>query len=337
MSRAYQKRPPDRTPAIRRAVQIGFLLINAWIGWEFYRWVRFYESGGATRFVARPDGVDGWLPIAGLMNLRYVMATHAAPAVHPAGLVLIVAFLAISIVFRKAFCGWLCPIGTVSEWLWRGGRELFGRTLALPRWADTPLRSLKYLLLLFFLVIVGQLSTDDLASFLASPYGVIADVKMLNFFRHAGDTTVAVCSILVVLSVASKNVWCRYLCPYGALMGLVSLASPVRIVRDANACIDCGRCAAACPSLIPVDTLSSVRTPECNACLTCVSACPVQDALDLRTLPRRRRVGGPAVALGIVVVLALLIGYARMAGLWHTATPDPVLFELIPAADAIGH
>ena len=38
--------------------------------------------------------------------------------------------------------------------------------------------------------------------------------------------------MLVVLSVVTKNFWCRYLCPYGALMGLLSMLSPTRIVRD---------------------------------------------------------------------------------------------------------
>src|SRR5581483_3044667 len=270
MARAYVKRRPDRTRAIRRTVQIAFLLLNVWIGVQFSLWVRFYESGGASMRVARPDGVDGWLPIAGLMNLKYLIATGRVPAVHPAGVFLLVAFLGISLGFRKAFCGWLCPIGTISEWLWQGGRELFGRTFALPRWVDVPLRGLKYLLLLFFIALVLPLSIDDLAAFIASPFGIVADVKMLNFFRDPGSVTVAVCAVLVVLSVVTKNFWCRYLCPYGALMGLVSLASPLRITRDPISCIDCGKCAAACPSLIPVDTLRTVRTPECNGCLTCV-------------------------------------------------------------------
>jgi polyferredoxin len=51
---------------------------------------------------------------------------------------------------KKAFCSWLCPIGTLSESLWMLGRKLFGKNPGLPRWLDYPLRSLKYLLLFFF-------------------------------------------------------------------------------------------------------------------------------------------------------------------------------------------
>ena len=75
------------------------------------------------------------------------------------------------------------------------------------------------------------MSADDIQDFLVSPFSVMADVKMLDFFRQAGSWTIGVLSVLVLLSVVTKNFWCRYLCPYGALMGLVSLASPVRITR----------------------------------------------------------------------------------------------------------
>ncbi|MGD0800634.1 MAG: 4Fe-4S binding protein [Terracidiphilus sp.] len=50
-------------------------------------------------------------------------------------------------------------------------------------------------------------------------------------------------------------------------MGLVSLLSPVKIRRDAEACLDCGKCAKACPACLPVDRLIQIRSAECNACL----------------------------------------------------------------------
>ena len=76
-----------------------------------------------------------------------------------------------------------------------------------------------------------------------TPYGLVADVKMLNFFRYLGVTAAIVIALLVRASILVQNFWCRYLCPYGALMGLVSLFSPVSIRRDADACIDCAKCA----------------------------------------------------------------------------------------------
>jgi polyferredoxin len=320
---------------MRHSVQAAFLLLNLWIGTRFYLFVRFYETGQGPA-TARPAGVEGWLPIAALMNLKYVFVTGLVPEVHPAGFFLLVSFVAISFAFRKAFCSWLCPIGTISEWLWQGGRELFGRNVALPRWLDVPLRGLKYLLLAFFAWAIARMSAADIAAFLQSPYGVIADVKMLNFFRHLGTTAAVVIAVLALLSVLVKNAWCRLLCPYGALLGLVSLVSPVRIRRNADACIDCAKCAKACPSLLPVDRLSSVKSAECTGCLECVAVCPVSGALDL-SLRRGRRIPAFAVAIGVAVLFLGLVGYAKATGHWQTRIDEAVYRELIPKASAFGH
>src|SRR5205814_7036327 len=58
---------PDRSQALRHAIQAVFLAINVWIGVEFYLFVRFYESGGQSLRATRPPGLEGWLPIASLM------------------------------------------------------------------------------------------------------------------------------------------------------------------------------------------------------------------------------------------------------------------------------
>ncbi len=176
----------DYSQALRLAVQTAFLVLNAAIGLQFYLFTRYYESGGQSVHVSRPAGVDGWLPIGGLMNLKYFLTTWSWPAVHPAAMILLVLFLLTSILFRKAFCGWLCPIGTISEGLWKLGRRVFKMNWHLPRWADLALRSLKYLLLALFLYAVAGMSVSAIRAFLAGPYGIIADVKMLNFFRYMG-------------------------------------------------------------------------------------------------------------------------------------------------------
>ena len=160
---------------------------------------------------------------------------------------------------------------------------------------------------------------------------------MLDFFRAAGRTTIAVCSVLVILSVVTRNFWCRYLCPYGALVGLVSTLSPMRIVRDPISCIDCGKCTKACPSLIPIDVLRTVRTPECNGCLTCVSVCPVKDALDMRTLAGCRRIPALAIAAGAALIFLTVVGTAKALGHWEGSVPEHLFFELIPNAASFAH
>ncbi len=318
-------------------MQLVFLALNVWIGIEFYLFVRFYESGGAGAFTERPAGVEGWLPIAGLMNLKAYLATGRVPAVHPAAMFLLAAFVAISFVFRKAFCSWLCPVGTVSEYLWRAGRRIFGRNYELPRWADIPLRGLKYVLFGLFLWAVGVMPAAAIEAFMHGPYGLVADVKMLNFFRHMSVTAAAVVGALAVGSIFVRNFWCRYLCPYGAMLGVVGLASPVRIRREAKLCIDCAKCARACPALLPVDKLVTVKSAECTACMECVASCPAAGALQLSPAGVKRRVPAWAVAAGIAILFFGVVGYAKWSGYWRTDVPSGVYHELIPRADEFAH
>jgi polyferredoxin len=324
----------NRSQTIRHTVQALFLILNVWIGVGFYRFVRGYETGAAP--LPRPAGVEGWLPIASLMNLKDWILTGEIPRLHPAGMFLLLAFVAMSLVFRKAFCGWLCPVGTISEQLWKAGRQAFGRTLTPPRWLDIPLRALKYILLGLFLYAVGSMPVEGIRQFLGSPYGIISDVKMLNFFRFLSVTGAAVLVVIVALSFAVKNFWCRYLCPYGALMGFFSAASPVRIRRSESACIDCGKCANACPSMLPVDQLIQIRSVECTGCLECVAVCPAESALELSVTPRRV-VPAWAVAAGIAALFLGTVGWAKYTGHWDTAVPDGVYRELIPRASSLSH
>lgn len=330
----------DRSQQIRLAVQGAFLLWNVWIGLQFYLFVRWAESGGRTRAVSRPAGVEGWLPIEGLMQFKYTMLTGQIPRLHPAAFFLFLVFVVISMLLRKSFCGWLCPVGTISEYLWKLGRSIFGRNFGFPKWLDYLLRSLKYLLLAFFVYAVAMMSASAIADFVASPYGLVVDVRMLNFFRFMGRTTAIVVASLVLASLLVRNFWCRYLCPYGALMGLISLFSPLRITRDEGTCIDCAKCAKACPSVLPVDKLLQIRSAECMGCLECVAVCPAENALSLEVVGSaggRRRVGAWQIAVGMGIIFFALVGYAKLTDHWQTNLPQQVFLKLVPVAEHQEH
>jgi polyferredoxin len=358
----------DHSQRVRHAVQIAFLAFNAWLGLEFILWVRYYETNGQSVYIDRPAGVEGWLPIAGLMNLKYFLSTHHVSAIHPAAMVLLVIFLISSWLLKKSFCSWLCPIGTASEYLWHLGQQLFHRSLLLPRWLDIPLRSLKYILLAFFVYVVATLDADGLQQFLLAPFGIIADVKMLNFFRHMSLIGIAVILTLVLLSIMIQNVWCRFLCPYGALMGLVSILSPIKIRRDQAACIDCNKCTHACPSHLPVAELITIRSAECTGCLSCIAACPAENALNFALPPRanatyavhtfptnpetspaarsltlsnarwhNRTLQPRTVVLLLAILFFGLITAARTAHHWQTNLPRSTYQQLVPHADDYNH
>lgn len=216
------------------------------------------------------------------------------------------------------------------------GRRASRAGFRSPRWADIPLRALKYILLGLFLCAVGGMSVEAIHAFLQGPYGLIADVKMLNFFRYLGATAAVVLAALVVLSVFIQNFWCRYLCPYGALVGLAALLSPLRIRREKSACTDCAKCAKVCPSLLPVDKLITIKSAECAGCLECVAVCPVAGVLDMVAVPKRR-VPAWAMAAGIAILFLGIVAYAQWIGHWRTDLPSRVYFDLVPRASEFAH
>jgi len=337
----------DNSQRLRHIVQSVFVLLNAWLGIQFYLWVLFFERGGVGLEVPRPAGAEGWLPIAGLMNFKSFVLTGRVPAIHPAAMFLFMAFLAMSLLAKKSFCSWLCPVGTLSEVLAGIGKKVFGRNLHLPRWADLPLRGLKYLLLGFFVLIIGSMSAAAITEFMHTPYGLIADVKMLNFFREMSQTAMIVLAALFLLSILVENFWCRYLCPYGALMGLASLPSPLKIRRNPQACIECAKCARACPAALPVDKLVKIRSVECTACMACIASCPADGALrfslaagrgSAATQPRFRRAVTPLALAAIIAIIFLgTVLVARATNHWQTNVPRPVYQELVPNANQATH
>ncbi len=336
MKRPFRRSGPDHTQATRRWFQLAFFALNLWIGIEFYLFVRYCETGGRFGLRDRSPGVEGWLPIASLMNLKVLLYTGSLPSVHPAGVFLLIAFLLMSWLLRKSFCSWLCPVGTFSEYLGKLGRKLLRKNFVLPRWLDLPLRSLKYVLLGLFVYVIAAMSVDQIRAFLGGPYGIVADVKMLNFFRMLTIGGILTMVLLVVLSVLVKNFWCRYVCPYGGLLGLLGMLGPLRIKRDPVLCIDCAKCAKACPSVLRVDQLITVQSAECTGCLSCVAACPVENAL-YPSFGGRKRVPLWLMAAGIAALFFGCVIIAQWTGHWHTNLPQKTYMELVPRANEFVH
>lgn len=321
----------------RRAVQLAFGTLVALIGAQFTAWALAHLAGRAPS-VPRPAGVEGFLPISALMSLRLWLAGFGVHPVHPAALAILLGILAMSLVVAKSFCSTLCPIGTLSERLGRLGERLMGSTWRLPRWLDLPLRALKWVLAGFF-VWATWIAMDLPAAraFLASPYNRVADVKMLLFFAHPSRLTVAVLGVLVVGSVLVRDLWCRYLCPYGALLGVLGRLAPFKVTRDPSICTDCGACSRACPARLPVHRVERVASVECTSCLDCVAACPVKDCLAVRPprpLAPRLRLTPVAAIVAAVAVYVAVVGAFRLAGYWRTSVSEEEYARRLPAIES---
>lgn len=118
------------------------------------------------------------------------------------------------------------------------------------------------------------------------------------------------------------------LSPYGALLGLVAIFSPVKVTRAKKACTGCGICAAACPSNIPVAKKERIVSEECIGCWRCISQCRA-GALEMQLPWRNIVVGG---LLFSFLVTGLFVGgtiIGRATGHWHTAITQDEYVRLL--------
>ncbi len=301
----------------RRVVQYGFLTVVLLIGTIFTIFVKQLEMG-KTPVVSRPPGVEGFLPISALISLKYWLYTGVFNLVHPSALVLVLIIMAAAIIVKKGFCSWVCPFGLLSEYLAKIHVKLFQKPRRLPSWLDYPLRSVKYLLLFFFIrAIFFQMDVTALKNFIYSPYNRVADIKMYKFFADMSGLTLGVLLTLLLLNVLVRNFWCRYLCPYGALLGAVSWSSVFKIHRNKKSCIDCEKCTKVCPANIKVHSAGVVFSDECHACLQCVDACPVKDTLYMSATAKRAKL--PRLVVPVIIVMLFVGGssLARLLGVWQ--------------------
>lgn len=304
---------------LRILIQFCYLGFMLWLGLRLYRFVDYFHSGGLSRFVPRPDGVEAFLPISGLLGLTAWLKGAGINGIHPAAVVVFVTVLVVSLLLRRSFCSWVCPVATISELSWKAGFKIFRRNPCLPRWPDRVLRGLKYLLMLFFIYSIAfAMSPEAMNAFIQSDYHKVADVRLLDFFLHLSPVALGIISLLVALSVVLRNPFCRYLCPYGALLGLLAMLSPLRVTRNTERCVSCGVCSQVCPTYIDVMHKQSVASPECIGCWRCISHCRFNEALSMRAVAR---FSVPGVVFAALVVLIFWGGtmLGKWSGHWQTS------------------
>jgi polyferredoxin len=233
---------------------------------------------------------EAYCPMGGLETLYKYIASGGSfvPHVHLSNVIILVAALAVSLIARNAFCGWLCPFGFIQDMvssfsIWIQKRvpavrkavktlKTRGAGLAV---LDRYLRFLKYGVLAW--AVLGAAAYGFMVFRDVDPWAALWGLLELSL----GVGTI-VLAIVLVASLFVERPWCRYACPLGAATGLVSKLSPFYLKREAEACKACAICTKACPMGLPVHTATTIKSADCIGCLECVDECPREGALELK-------------------------------------------------------
>ena len=236
---------------------------------------------------SRGGAFDAFCPFGGVETLWiYVTTGQTLKTTNLLNFTILLAVLGVALIAGRAFCGWMCPIGTLQDILAGWARRLSGEKSRIrgkkskarfptqpPPQADRWLRNLKYLV--FVVILIAS------ATSVYPPLREICPVRAIFSFQLNTPLLASVLLTFVVTSMLVKRFWCKYLCPMGALLDIFNRISPLRVVFDRDRCTHCGRCEAECPVDIP-GIPENIRSTECIRCLECLETCAVRDAVTLQ-------------------------------------------------------
>lgn len=199
------------------------------------------------------------------------------PKLHSSVIVIFVLVLLSSILFGPLLCSYICPLGSIQEWIGKLGKKIFKKKFNhfVPKKIDSYLRYIRYISLVLVFYLTAK--TVSLIFLEVDPY-----YALLNFYT--GEVAMGAIAVLIVTLVSSLFIarpWCKYLCPYGALLGLTNFIRIFPIKRRKSSCIDCKVCDHTCQMNIEVSTKYNIRDHQCISCHDCLSevSCPVENTV----------------------------------------------------------
>lgn len=267
-------------------------------------------------------------PFGGLETLyKFLAGGGYIKKIFPATMILFVVVVVLTIVLNRAFCGWICPLGTLQSLFDRIGRFFKIKKVQVPPNVEKYLSYIKYAILvvaLYFTWRIGDLvygPYDPWAAYthIAGGFGELYDEFLIgSIFLLVG----------LIGSLWLPNNFCRYFCPMGAFLSIFSKLSPTRIHRNQETCINCKKCDKVCPAQIEISTKPNVSSTQCLACGDCINTCPVDKTLfhSIRgKLPLRWLVYGIAV----IAIFFVPVFVTKHLGVWKTnfATAQEVVVD----------
>jgi polyferredoxin len=263
-----------------------------------------------------PVSLLGICPVGGVTALYILITTGTVVSF------VTIAVVLLSLFFGSAFCGWVCPLGAFQDLV----SKLTGRfhikeyNACIPDGIDKRLRLIRYGMLILALFFSMFRITHQIRE-----YCIYSSITGFRTGFAAAGGLIILALITAVTSVFIQRPWCKYLCPYGALLGMTNRFSFFNIRRKPSNCIGCRQCDNKCPMNIRVSGKSIIKDPQCIWCLRCISesTCPVTDTITLGNRIRQGiTVSRKSLALVITVVFAFSISVVCFDEVMTWASPD---------------
>lgn len=264
-----------RSKRVRVISQIFFFVLVGLIGLNHF----LSETGSELPFIGSAS-LHAICPLGGVETIvAWLSFGVFVPKIHESSMVILVLILTLSVIIGPVVCSYICPLGSIEEWFGKIGKKIFGKkyNTFIPRALDKILRFARYGVLIF----VVYLTTHSLKLvFLeVDPY-----YALYNFWSD--EATIGGIIVLVIVLLSSlfiERPWCKYACPFGAVVGLTNLFSLFKVRRNQKTCISCSRCDEVCPMNIVVSQKKTIRDHQCIRCGLCTSdqICPVENTVEI--------------------------------------------------------
>lgn len=265
-----------------------------------------------------PDGVPSIhtvCPFGGLETIYKVIAGgEFLKRTNTSNFILLGLTVLLTILFGRFFCGFLCVVGWMQELFGKLGNLIFKKRFNIPLLIDKPLRYLKYIILALVLFFTWRLGNLIISPF--DPFAAYAHFSA-GFNELFGEFLIGtlILILMLLLSLFYDRVFCKYLCPMGAFLGILNKISLFKITRDRSTCISCNKCSKVCPVNIDVAKIDKVTSVECINCMECITICPTKKDT-LKTKVVWKNINPFVIVLIGVLTYFGTIAFTNVTGIW---------------------